>query len=322
VKVYHDALRAGADLPGSCVTIGNFDGLHVGHRAVVARARELGRELGAPTLVVTFRPHPAAVLSDAGAPERLVSEDQQRELFESAGVDGVLYQPFDRELARQEAETFYRGFLRQRLGVRGLVVGAGFRFGARRTGDVPLLQRLAAADGASGPVVVGVEPVEAGGDVVSSSRLRTLVSAGRVTEAEALLGRPFTLDGVVVQGEGRGRELGFPTANVEPRGGMIPGTGVYACALRWDEQLLGAVANVGRRPTFGARAVGVEAHVLDFAGQLYGAPVRLAFLRRIRDEQRFAGAEDLVARVRSDVAEARDVLAARPPATLRGVPGC
>jgi riboflavin kinase/FMN adenylyltransferase len=320
VRVFHEAEAAGRALPSPWGTVGNFDGLHLGHRRILDRLRERAEADAAPRLAISFRPHPAAVLSDAGGPERLASDRQQQELLAHAGCDGLLLQPFDPEFARTSAEDFHRRFLRERLGCRGIVVGAGFRFGARRRGTVALLERLAAEDG-RGPEVVGVEAVTLHGEVVSSSRIRAAVAAGRVDLAEELLGRPFTVEGDVVRGDGRGRQLGYPTANLEPREVMLPGPGVYACILRRDEQLLGAVTNVGRRPTFGARAVGIEAHVLDFDGRLYGERVRLAFLARLRDERRFSGPDELLAQVERDAERARSVLRERPPSSLAGTPG-
>jgi riboflavin kinase/FMN adenylyltransferase len=219
-----------------------------------------------------------------------------------------------------DADGFFRDLLAGALGASGVVVGRDFRFGARRAGSLALLERLAARAG--GPRVVGVPPVVVAGERVSSSLLREHVRAGRVEEAAAGLGRPFTVEGRVVQGDGRGRQLGFPTANVEPREVMIPGPGVYACVLHRDDDLLPAVTNVGRRPTFGTSPMGVEAHVLDFQGNLYGARVRVAFLARLRAEQRFASAEELRAQVARDVEAARAVLTGRPPESLRGVPAC
>lgn len=320
MQVFHDAAEAGRALPGSVVTIGNFDGVHRGHRLLLARARAVGAAAGAPVLVVTFRPHPASVLSDAGAPGRLASDAQQRELFAAEGARGLLVQAFDTDFARLSAEEFHDRFLRAALGCRGVVVGSNFRFGAHRRGDVALLARLAAAR-EPGLEVAGVEPLVLDGDVVSSSRIRRLVEAGRVGDAGALLGRPFVVEGTVVRGDGRGRLIGFPTANVEPREVMLPGSGVYACALKRDEQVLAAVANVGRRPTFGTRPVGLEVHVLGFDGDLYGETVRVAFLDALRPERRFAGAEELVLQVRRDAEAARDSWERRPPGSLAGVPG-
>jgi riboflavin kinase/FMN adenylyltransferase len=321
VKVFRDAGSAAAELDRPWVTVGNFDGVHLGHRLILDRLEERAKAEGSPRLAVSFRPHPAEVLSDSGAPERLTSDRQQQELLAAAGVDGLLLQPFDAAFARTSAEDFATAFLRSQLRAQGVVVGATFRFGAHRAGDVAMLRRLSEAGGGSAARVEGVEPFELAGGVVSSSRIRGALAEGRVSLAEELLGRPFVVEGRVVKGDGRGRDLGFATANVEPQEVLIPAPGVYACVLRRDEHLLGAVTNVGRRPTFGPRAVGIEAHVFDFDANLYGERVRLAFLERIRDEKRFSGADELMAQIRADCDTAREILARRPPAELDGMPG-
>lgn len=306
MKVLHDATHVAEAFDGPCVTVGNFDGVHRGHRSVIERARELANELGRPCVAITFRPHPAAVLSDAGPPERLTSDLQQREQLAELGLDALLCQPFDTDFAKLAPEEFFGDFLVGALRASGVVVGSSFRFGAGRRGDVAVLERLAG----DGLRVVGVSPVVLGGEPVSSTRIRELLHEGRPGEAAELLGRPFALEGRVVRGDGRGRQLGFPTANIEPREVMVPATGVYATLLQRDEQSLPSVTNVGRRPTFGPRAIGVETHVFDFDGNLYDERVRLQLLHRIRGERRFDSADELVAQIGSDQETAKRLLEA------------
>ncbi len=320
MKVFHDAGSVAAEIDSPWVTVGNFDGVHCGHRLILDRLAERAAPSGSPRLAVSFRPHPGEVLSDSGAPERLTSDRQQQELLAVAGIDGLLLQPFDADFARTSAEDFAQGLLLETLRARGVVVGSTFRFGAHRTGDVDLLRRLCAAGSDEAGSVEGVEPLRLHDEVVSSSRIREALARGEVALAEDLLGRPFVVEGRVVKGDGRGRGLGFATANVEPQEVLVPAPGVYACVLRRDEHLLGAVTNVGRRPTFGPRAVGIEAHVFDFDANLYGERVRLAFLERIRDERRFSGADELMAQIRTDCDTARAILASRPPESLAGLP--
>jgi riboflavin kinase/FMN adenylyltransferase len=311
MKLFDEVADAGRSLDRPWMTIGNFDGLHVGHRAVLESCVRRARAIGAPTLAMTFTPHPAAVLSPRGAPLALASLAQQEELLASVGIDGLLRQRFDATIASVSAEEFHAEWLVKRLSVRGIVVGSTFRFGAGRQGDVSSLRAWGGFD------VVDVPPVIVDADVVSSSRVRRLVAEGRVAEAWQLLQRPHALEGIVVAGAGRGRTIGYPTANVVVNA-QLPGIGVYACALRVGERRLAAVANIGRRPTFGGGEVLVEVHALEPPGDLYGAVVRVAFLARVRDEMRFSGVDDLVARIATDVEAARVVHARHPPESLAG----
>lgn len=287
--------------PGAVVTVGNFDGVHLGHQRVLRTAVGMAGARGAPIVAVTFHPHPAQVLTGS-APERLSSDVQQEEALAALGVSALLREPFDSRLAAVEADDFYRTFLRRQLGARGIVVGENFRFGAGRRGTVDLLARLAETE-PDGPAVAGVPAVVVEGEAVSSTRVRRALALGDVKLAAALLGRPYALSGRVVRGDGRGRRLGFPTANLETRT-MAPAAGVYACATRLSGATHAVACNVGRRPTFGGGDLVVEAHVLGVTRDLYGAQLVLRFLKRIRDERSFDGVDELVAQVGEDVAAA------------------
>ena len=287
----------------AAVTVGNFDGVHRGHQTLVARAVARAREAGERAVVLTFEPHPARVLDPAGAPAALSTPAQKEELLAGLGVDRLAVLPFDAAVAALSPEAFAREVLAEALGARHVVVGESFRFGHRRGGDA---RRLAALGEELGFSVSAVPAVLERGGPVSSSRVREELARGDVAAARALLGRPYFVDARVARGDGRGRTIGVPTANLEPENEVRPARGVYAgrCRIPGGATRV-AVVNLGERPTFGGGRATVEAHLLDFDGDLYGERVRLEFHARLRDEERFAGALALVARIREDVARAR-----------------
>jgi riboflavin kinase/FMN adenylyltransferase len=305
-----DRLRVGepaavGGLPAA-VTVGNFDGVHRGHQALVSAAVRRARETGGLSVALTFDPHPARVLQPERAPAALSTLAQKEELLAGMGIDRVAVLPFDAAVAGLAPEAFARGVLREALGARDVVVGESFRFGRGRAGDARGLAELGARLGFS---VQAVPVVLDHGSPVSSSRVREELARGDVGAAGVLLGRAYFVDARVVHGEGRGRAIGVPTANLAPENEVLPAPGVYAGRFRLPgREVRAAVVNLGRRPTFGGGRLELEAHVLDFEGDLYGARVRLAFHERLRDEQRFPGKDALVARVREDVARARAVL--------------
>lgn len=296
--------------PRAALTIGAYDGVHLGHRELLGMLRSRARALGAPTAVVTFDRHPATVVRAESAPLLLTDLDQKLELLASCGVDLTVVIPFDRARADESAEDFVQEVLVGALGARLVVVGEDFHFGHGRKGDVALLRDLGSIHGFE---VDGVRLTETGGEPVSSTRIRRLLAAGDVAGAAALLGRPHRLRGTVVAGDRRGGgELGFPTANLAVPGGMaVPGVGIYAGQYRrpgGDGHP--AAVSVGRRPTFydDPQPPLVEAHLLDFDGDLYGEQGEVAFVERLRDEVRFERVEDLVAQMHRDVARARALL--------------
>lgn len=313
-------VRAGAGAPcavrGAAVAIGNFDGLHRGHRAVLGAAAAFARELGAPVGVVTFEPHPREVMRPEAAPARLASLRRKAELLAEAGADVLYPLRFDDRLMRQAPEEFVEEVLDARLGVRAVAAGEDFRFGHRRAGDIGQLATLGTARGI---VVAAVPPVEVEGAVCSSTRVRAALADGEVALAERLLGYPYAVDGIVRPGDRRGRTIGFPTANVHPLGRrpFLPATGVYAVRAGLREPGSGgiawfpAVANLGRRPTFDGQGVLLEVHLLEGGGDLYGRRMRVAFLERLRPEQKFGGIEELKAQIIRDSERARAVHAGR-----------
>lgn len=301
---------------GAAVSIGAYDGVHVGHRELLRVLRERADALGVRSAVVTFDRHPATVVRPGSAPRLLTDDAQKLELLGACGVDLTVVVRFDAKRAQESAEEFVDEVLCDALGAKAVVVGEDFHFGRGRAGDVALLRRLGTEKGFD---VTGVALSGHEGEPVSSTRIRALVAAGDVAEAARLLARPHEVRGVVVRGDGRGGpQLGMPTANLSVRADLvIPALGIYAgWCRRADGVLVPAAVSVGLRPTFSrpggtAPAPLIEAHLIDFHGDLYGERVGVAFVERLRDERRFERVEDLAAQMRADVVAARRVLTGR-----------
>lgn len=291
--------------PGVAVTIGNYDGVHLGHQTVLNDLAERAVALGGiPRAVLTFDPHPVAVMAPDRAPQLLTTVSQRIEILEYLGVDIVGVLPF--ELVRMMSpEQFVCDVVACGLGARVVAVGSNFRFGHDRAGDIDSLR----AGGATFGFDVDVVPLLEGDGPVSSSNIREMIAAGRVADARQALGRAFELRGTVVGGDRRGRSIGFPTANVDlPSGMAIPARGVYAARARVGASLFPAVVNVGVRPTFEGDVELIEAHLLDFEEELYGQTIGVLFEHRLRDEVKFGGIDELVAQIRRDVSAARESL--------------
>lgn len=310
MHVVQDAWNS-TDLPRRVVaTVGNFDGIHRGQRAILDRVVARARELGVPSAVVTFEPHPLAVLRPREAPPLLTTPAQKERLVEEAGIEHLLVVRFDGELAGRTAEEFVRRFLAQRLEVVEVYVGSAFRFGRDRAGDVALLRRLGAELGFTAG---GADEVTFEGEPVSSSRIRAALLEGRVEDALAMLGRPYELTGKVLRGDRMGQKLGWPTINVACDNALIPRDGVYACQVQLAgfPAVFDAATNVGTRPTVYENFHRVvESHILDFRGDVYGQRVALRFHRRLRDERIFPTIMDLSAQIGRDVEATRDTFAA------------
>ena len=299
--------------PRPSVAVGNFDGVHQGHQALVARALTGAAESRGTAVVLTFDPHPARVLAPETAPTALMTLGQKAETLVRLGVHAMAVLPFTPEVAAASPEDFAAHVLHRALGADAVVVGTNFRFGHGRAGDVAALRRQGESLGYR---VVEVPPVVFEGQRVSSSRIREALARGDPRAAAALLGRPHCVEGRVVPGDGRGRTIGVPTANLQPANGTLPALGVYA-AWCWPARapVCAGVVNIGRRPTFGGGAVSVEAHLLDFAGELYGEAMSLSFVDRLRGEHAFSGPDALVAQIRDDIRVARHLLGGAPPAS-------
>jgi riboflavin kinase/FMN adenylyltransferase len=305
----------GRPLRAPAVAIGNFDGVHRGHQALVDTTSRLAHAAGGEAVVLTFDPHPARFFAPALAPPMLLTLERRLELLAEAGADAVVVEPFTADFAALPADRFIVEVLRGDLDARHVVVGWDFTFGAGRQGNATTLTR----EGARLHLGVSiVPPVMVAGLVCSSTKIREFVLEGRVEGAAMLLGRPFELTGRVVHGVERGRTLGVPTANLEPEAELVPKPGVYAAwALRVDAVpplRLRAAVSIGNNPTFAGEGRGapstviVEAHLLDFDGDLYGARVRLEFAARVRDQRRFSSADELVAEIRRDILRTRELL--------------
>jgi riboflavin kinase/FMN adenylyltransferase len=301
---------------GTAVTIGVFDGVHLGHRHVIAEARRLAAELGAKSAVVTFDRHPAAVVRPDSAPGLLTDLDQRLELLASTGVDFALIVHFDEERSRESAEDFVRHELVECLRAKAVVVGADFHFGHGRRGDVALLQSMGEQHGFEVDGLQLMASAAADAHVVSSTAIRAALASGDIDGANRMLGRPHEVRGTVQPGDRRGRELGFPTANVGvPEEILLHADGIYAgWYVRPDGTQLPAAISLGRRPTFYEDQPYslLEAHVLDFEGDLYGEAARIRFVARLRGEAKFDSLEALVAQIGADVAQTRIVLYADP----------
>jgi riboflavin kinase/FMN adenylyltransferase len=287
-----------ASARGGAVAIGNFDGVHLGHRRIVERLLARARELGGSATVFTFDPHPVRLLRPAECPPPLTWTERKAELLAAIGVHRVVAYPTDEALLQLGARQFFERIVIEALGARALVEGPNFYFGHNREGDVGLLAQLAASAGLTLDVV---EPVVEGEAIVSSSRVRQLIAAGNVAEAARLLAVPYRIRGLVTHGAGRGAKIGFPTANLAGIDTLLPAAGVYAGRGWVDGEAVAAAINLGPNPTFGDQAVKVEVHVLDREVALYGQPLEVEFVARLRDVVKFGSAEELVAQLRRDI---------------------
>jgi riboflavin kinase/FMN adenylyltransferase len=279
------------------IALGNFDGLHRGHLKIIERVKRGAAEHGGTPMAMTFDPHPPRVVRPDKAPPLLMTKAQRLEALHRAGVQCVAVVRFTKELSLWDADTFVRRALVDWLQVSEVWVGANFLFGHDRTGTFNVLRGLGQSYGFRADKI---DPVRYKDFVVSSTRIRRLVSEARMDEAAALLGRAYYVDGVVVEGRRRGRELGFPTANLATDNELIPPNGVYATIMTVDGVVHGSVTNVGLRPTFGENEPTIETHVLDYSGDLYGRTVRLAFVQRLRDERRFEDVDALRTQIDAD----------------------
>lgn len=308
MKVIEKLADLGSLTGSTHAAIGVFDGVHLGHQAVIRAAIDSAEESGGTPCVITFDPHPVRVLAPAYAPRLLTSTRHKLQLFQTLGIANVVVLTFDREFSETSAAEFVRQLHGQAMQLKHICVGSGWKFGKGGEGDVDLLTHLGADLGFQ---VSGIPTVEVDGNPVSSTRIREAVAGGDFGVAESLLGRPYTVLGTVIEGRKLGRRLGFPTANLTVHSEQLPPTGVYAVRVDHAGSLrLGGVANLGYRPSVegeGAKRM-LEVHLLDWEGDLYGEDIELRFVRFLRPECRFGGLEELKAQILRDADAAREIL--------------
>ena len=292
-------------LPSPVLTLGNFDGVHLGHQAIFRKVVLRAQELGGTSVAFTFEPHPLKVLAPERSPKLLNTFHGKMKLLETAGIDVVICANFTRAFADQNPEDFAREVLHEKIGVREVYVGYDYAFGKDREGSIDSLKRAGRIYG----FMVGViEAVQVNDVVVSSSTIRELIAIGKVEDADGLLGRHYAIEGDVVRGAQRGQQLGFPTANLKTANELIPGFGVYAVIASVDGCLYRGVASIGVRPTFDSGPVSVEVYLFNFQGNLYGKHMDVSFIKHLRGELKFPDAEALVRQIRQDVEDAKRAL--------------
>ncbi len=292
-------------LTNPVLTIGNFDGVHKGHLALFDKVKERAKAIAGQSVVMTFEPHPLKIMRSANGPQLITHTGQKLELIEKAGIDVIVCVSFDREFAAIPARDFVNNILVKKIGIKEIVVGYDYTFGHNREGDINLLREIG---NDFGFVVHLVGPIEIDHTLVSSTSIRRLVQEGRLEEARVLLGRDFEVQGTVVKGQNRGgRLLGFPTANLNPHGELLPKRGVYAVKLLIDDVFYNGVTNVGYNPTFGDTGLTVETHVLDYSVELMGKTIKVHFIKRLRDEKTFKTLEELSGQIARDIAQTKEV---------------
>jgi riboflavin kinase/FMN adenylyltransferase len=306
MRIVRDLTELAVPPHRTVATIGNFDGVHLGHREIFRRVVRRAGEQQGTAVVLTFVPHPLKVLDPARAPRLLNTYAEKERLIAASCIDLMVSLPFTHELADLPAARFVEDILVGRLGLKHLIVGYNYAFGRNREGDVAFLRRMGQELGFAVEIL---EPVAVGSEVYSSTLIRRRLAAGDVAGVVPLLGRHFTLEGRVIYGANRGRQLGFPTANLLTDKEILPRPGVYAVKVRHQEVFYDGVMNIGFNPTFGTERISLEVHLLDFDRQIYGDLLRVYFIERLRDEKVFPSAAELARAIARDIAKARTVLA-------------
>lgn len=305
--IYRSLEQITAPLPNPVVTIGNFDGVHLGHREIFRQLKKAATQLGGVSVVITFDPHPLKMISSATSVTLINTLEEKITLIEASGIDFLLIIPFDAAFAALSAVDFVERILVKTIGIKQLIIGYDYAFGNNREGDVTLLRLLGERFSFA---VEELLPISAGEVIYSSSLIRKMITAGEVSEVVAFLGRNFSLAGKVVHGHSRGRSLGFPTANIVTDKELIPADGVYAVKVKIAEQLYDAACNIGANPTFANNNRSIEVFIFNFAEELYGQDIRVYFFERVRGEERFASPQQLSAAIAHDVDRCREILAA------------
>jgi len=309
MNVFFDLVTFQERVPNPIVTLGNFDGVHLGHQEIFRVLRAEADVCGGTTVVVTFQPHPLKVLCPERAPRLITDLEEKIELIRACGIDLLLCIPFTRTFANWEPDRFVEEILAGKLAARRILVGEDFRYGRDRKGD---LETLRSAGKRYGFTVRYIPPVRITGREASSTRVRYCIQKGLIRESTAMLGRFYHISGVVEHGEHRGRELGFPTANLRTDAELLPPNGVYAVWATLDARHLPGVASLGTKPTFAGRRFCIEAHLFGFRENIYDAPLQLSFVEWIREERTFSDVPGLVSQIRHDASQARKILADAP----------
>ncbi|HVN72440.1 MAG TPA: bifunctional riboflavin kinase/FAD synthetase [Desulfomonilia bacterium] len=289
------------------VTIGNFDGCHKGHQEIFRRTRIHAARIGGVSVVYTFDPHPASVVKGI-IPQLIYTVEEKIKAIDSLGMNVLIIAPFTREYADTQPELFLKETIVRRVGASGVVVGHDFLFGRNALGDIPFLKRMGAK---MGFFVECVDPVILDGGVISSTRIRKLIQSGDVSAAARLMLHPYRISGPVIHGMARGRDLGYPTANIRPDKALLPAYGVYAVHVYHGDQMSDAVVNIGNNPTFGDTGTSVEAFLFDFEGDLYGNDITVEFIENIRGEIKFADKRYLIEQIEADCRKAKEILSKR-----------
>lgn len=291
------------------LTLGNFDGVHVGHQKILASIRERARELNGTSIVYTFHPHPLSVLTEGKQPLMITTLEEKLGFIEEYGIDIVICEPFTPEFSRITADQFAHEILHRHLGAKEIYVGEDYRFGSKRQGDIHYLKKLGHDLGFRIRIV---ESMVIDGIIVKSSKIRQFIKMGDVAVASRLLGRDYRISGRVIKGKGRGAGLGFPTANIKPNKNLYPAEGVYAVWVCYRDQRFMGAMNIGKNPTFKEHELSFEVFVMDFDQRIYDEQLEVRFVQRIRGEQKFSSVDALVAQMHRDVAEVRRILEGQP----------
>ncbi|MEW6261307.1 MAG: bifunctional riboflavin kinase/FAD synthetase [Thermodesulfobacteriota bacterium] len=307
MRVHNDLTKITKPFPNAVVTIGNFDGVHLGHQALFHEVVEKADAIGGTSLAITFEPHPIRVLKGNGDPPLLTRFEQKIELIARSGIAELVCIPFTRDFASLPAEFFVRNILLETIGMKAIVTGKDYTFGKNRSGNIDLLKSLATQYGFE--VILSDWILYSGEERISSTRIREYILAGEMDAARKMLGRHYQISGTVVSGRNRGaRLLGFPTANITLHDEVCPKTGVYAVTVECLDKVFWGVANIGYSPTFDDNLFTIEIHILDFHNDIYGKNIRVNIVERIRDERKFASLNELTDQIRKDIQVARNIL--------------
>jgi len=309
MKIIQDIETIKEPFKSAVITIGNFDGVHLGHQALFHEVIEMADAMDGTAIAMTFEPHPIRVISQNGHPPLITLVEQKTELIEKAGIDVLICVPFTMDFAAVSARRFVEDILVKRIGMKAIIVGQDYTFGNKREGNVDLLRQYAGELGFEMIVADWIQPSN-DNDRISSTAIRRLVTDGRMKKAGKMLGRNYQIRGTVAHGRDRGGKLlGIPTANINLHDELCPKVGVYAVIVKYDGKRYPGVANIGYSPTFDDHVFTVEAHLLDFKADIYGQKIMVDFVQRLRDEKKFSGIPELIEQIDRDIADAREILA-------------